>query len=117
VQRELTISKSQIEHALGETVRSFAYPYAFPQEDSRFVADLRHELKAQGYSAGVTTVVGRARNEDDHLTLPRLPVSDADDEQMFLAKLTGAYDWVGRAQWAVRHAKRILRRQPLGHND
>lgn len=103
VRRELRDSRQQIEDRLQVPVRTFAYPYAFPREDRAFVQRFRAELLESGYTAGVTTIVGRVSAETDRLCLKRLPMSDSDDRDLFVGKLNGAYDWVGGLQWIYRH--------------
>lgn len=109
---ELQRSKDGIEQELGEAVASFAYPYAFPQEDRRFTARFAELLRAQGYRSGVTTRIGRARAGDDLFDLKRLPVNSGDDEALFSAKLQGAYDWLSVVQSAFRFGKAGARRTP-----
>jgi peptidoglycan/xylan/chitin deacetylase (PgdA/CDA1 family) len=106
VQHELRESRARIEAELHTAAESFAYPFAFPQEDRAFVSRLRQVLAEQGYAAGVTTMIGRACRRADPLCLPRVPVNDCDDRQLLLAKLAGAYDWAGTIQGAFRRAKR-----------
>ena len=109
---EIRSCREELEQRLGRRVRSFAHPYAFPQEDAGYVAWFSEALQAAGYESGVTTRVGRAAFGDDPWTLPRLPVNDADDPSLFAAKLRGAYDWFGKVQALVRRARRTRRRTP-----
>lgn len=109
---ELQQSREEIECRLGAPVTAFAYPSAFPQQDEPFVARFCEELRQQGYAANVTTVIGRLRPGDDLLRIKRLPVSDADDRQLFTAKLAGAYDWLGFFQSAWKRARPQTRRPP-----
>ena len=109
VQRELRDSRARLEDHLQLPVETFAYPYAFPQEDHEFVARFRDELQASGYRAAVTTAIGRALPTDDRLCLKRLPANECDDEPLFRSKLEGGYDWVGRFQGMFRLAKRHSR--------
>ena len=109
VQRELLKSRLQIEDELQSPATCFAYPYAFPQEDRAFVLRFAKEVVDQGYRTAVTTVVGRAGLKSDPLRLERLPVNDGDDEQLFKAKLAGAYDWVAHPQFLARRLKSALR--------
>jgi len=104
---ELAWSKTRLEQELGEVVTGFAYPYAFPQEDARFTERFAELLRGQGYRNCATTVVGRIRAHDDLFRLKRLPVNSCDDEDLFLAKLHGNYDWLGPAQRMVRQIKRL----------
>jgi peptidoglycan/xylan/chitin deacetylase (PgdA/CDA1 family) len=108
ISRELRASRQDIEDALGTAVTLFAHPYAFPREDPRFVADLRSELVESGYEIGVTTLIGRLRKGDDPLCVKRLPVNDHDDKELLRCKLSGAYDWIGRAQAVSRVSRRVL---------
>jgi peptidoglycan/xylan/chitin deacetylase (PgdA/CDA1 family) len=102
IRRELADSKSKLEDELQSSVIAFAYPYAFPQEDALFVKHLRYELAAVGYQFAVTTMIGRVARGDDPLSLRRLPVNDCDDDALFAAKISGAYDWLARFQTAQR---------------
>jgi peptidoglycan/xylan/chitin deacetylase (PgdA/CDA1 family) len=95
---ELRTSHLELQSQLGSPVTSFAYPYAFPQANDTFVSRLRELLRESGYATNVTTQVGRVRVADDPLQLRRLPINDADDRALFLAKLDGAYDWLGGLQ-------------------
>jgi peptidoglycan/xylan/chitin deacetylase (PgdA/CDA1 family) len=107
--RELRESKEAIEHALGVPVYSFSYPYAFPEQDHRFVQKLRETLAECGYTNGVSTIVGRFALGDDNLFLKRLPVNDADDLALFQAKLEGGYDWLH----GVQYASKVIRSEIL----
>lgn len=102
IREELASSRQRIEDELGEGVLSFAYPYAFPQEDAQFTKAFAEELREQSYQICVTTVVGRARANGDSYRLERLPINSCDDRSFFLAKLAGLYDWVGTVQRAFR---------------
>ena len=79
IRQELRDSRLQIESELQAPVTTFAYPYAFPQEDQDFVNRFRQEVIAQGYCGAVTTMIGRARPGSGAL-LPRLPVNECDDD-------------------------------------
>ncbi|MPY91439.1 MAG: polysaccharide deacetylase family protein [Luteitalea sp.] len=109
IRRELRDSRRQLEDELGDTVSTFAYPYAFPQEDGPFVDRMRQELHSQGYVAAVTTALGTARRGSDALWLRRLPVNETDDPFLFAAKLLGAYDWVAPLQAFARRARTLAR--------
>jgi peptidoglycan/xylan/chitin deacetylase (PgdA/CDA1 family) len=115
VRSELRESRLEIEDELQASAHTFAYPYAFPQEDRQFVARFKDALIDEGYTAAVTTIVGRVRHDGDPLSLKRLPVSECDDEALFSSKLAGAYDWMGNVQLAARTVKaRIGSRRRLG---
>jgi peptidoglycan/xylan/chitin deacetylase (PgdA/CDA1 family) len=105
VRNELRRSKGIIEDKLGSPVVSFAYPYAFPEEDAAFKKFLDAELQSAGYHDGVTTILGRASRLDHRFFLPRLPVNSWDDQRFLKAKLEGGYDWL---HWP-QHLKKTLR--------
>jgi peptidoglycan/xylan/chitin deacetylase (PgdA/CDA1 family) len=105
IEMELKDSKSAIEDKIGSAVDSFAYPYAFPRTKTQFKKMLRHILCDAGYGNGVCTSIGLATSESDPLFFERLPVNDCDDSSFLIAKLTGAYNWMGRSQVAIKIAK------------
>ena len=106
IEHEVTVSKACLEQELGEQITSFAYPYAFPQEDRRYSARFTDVLRNCGYRNSVTTIIGCAHFGDDLLRLRRLPVNSDDDRALFLAKLNGSYDWLGMVQRVSRELKR-----------
>jgi len=110
IEGELTISKRRIEQELEEEVISFAYPYAFPQEDRGFAQRFRSMLLTAGYRNCVTTVIGCAQAGDDPFCLRRLPANSCDDKALLAAKLEGAYDWLALVQRGFRLLKRTQRR-------
>lgn len=110
VKDELERSKNRIENELQESVESFSYPFAFPQEDSAFINRLKTFLEDAGYSYGVTTKIGIADVNDDRFFLRRIPVNDCDDITLFKAKLAGAYNWVSGFQKGYR----IFRSKVIG---
>ena len=105
--RELRDSRLQIEDKLQTPVPFFSYPFAFPQEDRSYRRCFRQKLIDQGYLLSVTTIIGRARLNDDLLCLMRLPINNGDDEKFFQAKLLGNYDWMAKAQFFFRKIKRL----------
>jgi peptidoglycan/xylan/chitin deacetylase (PgdA/CDA1 family) len=105
IREEVTVSKQTIEQKLGCAAESFAYPYAFPETDGEFKAQLRGLLCEAGYGYGVCTSLGRPHPGADPLFLKRLPVNSCDDESLFSAKLSGAYDWLAGPQRMVKWAK------------
>lgn len=109
IHRELRDSRRKIEDEVNSPVQSFAYPYAFPQEDRSFAQRFRKELVEQGYRTAVSTVIGRAGSKSDCLRLERMPINEDDDERLFRAKLAGAYDWMANAQALVRRIKASVR--------
>jgi peptidoglycan/xylan/chitin deacetylase (PgdA/CDA1 family) len=105
VMRELLESKITIEQEIGAPVDSFAYPYAFPQEDRKFCDFLREGLQECGYTQAVCTKIGTATKDSDRFSLPRIPVNSDDDPAFFQSKLDGGYDWLRRVQAGVRRLK------------
>jgi peptidoglycan/xylan/chitin deacetylase (PgdA/CDA1 family) len=105
VKDEIVISKQTIEEKLGESVNSFAYPFAFPEGNSSFVQMLRHLLVESGYSQGVSTRIGTAGRGDDRYFLRRLPMNSLDDSSLFSAKLHGGYDWLHTIQYRSKVLK------------
>ena len=91
---ELGYSKEIIEQKLGVSIRSFSYPYAFPEEDRDFTRYLVDSLKNHGFENGVSTIIGRAKAGNNCFCLPRLPVNSWDDPSLLRAKLEGGYDWL-----------------------
>jgi len=104
IEYELGYSKELIEHKLGDSVTSFAYPFAFPEEDLDFTRFLLDVLENQGFLSGVTTILGRASRKCSPYFLPRLPVNSWDDRALLQAKLEGGYDWM---HWPQRLKKML----------
>src|SRR5690606_13785413 len=107
VVKEIRESKNVIEGRLGERVRSFAVPYAFPEHDPTFVSFLRDTLAEAGYTSNVTTILGTAVAGDDPFFLKRLPANSSDDEPLFRAKLAGAYNWLRLPQLLSKKARNL----------
>ena len=94
IEREVGQSKQTLEDKLGVPIKSFAYPYAFPEHNRAFTKRLAEILESYGYENGVSTVIGRARSGGNRFFLPRLPVNTWDGLRLFQAKLEGGYDWL-----------------------
>jgi peptidoglycan/xylan/chitin deacetylase (PgdA/CDA1 family) len=110
---ELGYSKETIEQKLGASIRSFAYPFAFPEEDRGFTRFLVDVLENHGFENGVSTILGRASLLNSRLCLPRLPVNSWDDSALLRAKLEGGYDWLHWPQWFnkfVHHNVSLMQR-------
>src|SRR6266850_1402628 len=99
VEKEVSESKRAIEEKVGAAVTSFAYPYAFPEQDRQFAKGLRESLKQQGYESAVSTIIGTARRGNDAFFLPRIPVNSYDDLRFFDVKLNRGYDWLHSLQY------------------
>ena len=105
---EIEDSKKAIEDKIGEPVKEFSYPYAYPEADRAFCKKLSHILKEKGYDFCVTTRIGRVLPGDDPLSLKRLPVNSSDDLGLLSAKLAGAYDWLAHVQRISKSIKFTL---------
>lgn len=112
IEGELRDSRSALEQELGVSSRIFAYPYAYPGEDSDYAATFANLLRKLGYTSCATTKIGRARPKDDPFSLVRLPANSADDQALFMAKLSGSYDWLRLPQSGIRRAKYLLKKNP-----
>ena len=102
IKSQLHHSKQELEQQLQRTVDAFAYPFALPSFDRSYLHRLEGLLQESGYGTCVTTLVGRATEKENLLRIKRLPANSADDQPLFLAKLRGAYDWMGRFQTLVK---------------
>lgn len=102
---ELRKSKREIEEVICLPVNAFSYPYAFPEEDTKFVALLKETLRNCGYKYGVSTRLGTASRIDDIFCLKRIPVNTQDDRTLFEAKLNHGYDWLGTVQYLYKKIK------------
>ena len=102
LRREIRDSKQQIEGKLGVAVDAFSYPYAFPETNKQFVLNLHAELQANGYSVGVSTIIGRMTSSGNPFFMRRLPVNSHDDSRLLRAKLEGGYDWLHAVQFGAK---------------
>lgn len=102
---EIGRSKQTIEQRIGAPVRSFSYPYAFPESNPWLRSFLRQTLEKHAYENGVSTILGTARRSSDRFFLPRIPVNTWDDLAFFEAKLNGAYDWLHFPQSLLKSAR------------
>lgn len=107
VRDEIVNSKQTIEDNLGESIDTFAYPFAFPETNGCFVRMLRDTLIQAGYRQGVSTRIGTAHRHEDQYFLRRLPVNSHDDISLFSAKLQGAYNWLH----TIQYGSKLLRRR------
>ncbi len=118
---ELGYSKEIIEQMIGAPVRSFSYPFAFPEEDSHFTRYLSDALENLGFQNGVSTIVGRAKSKNNRFFLPRLPMNSGDDPALLAAKMGGGYDWMHFPQFlhkSLYHNMTVMQQssvKPLPH--
>jgi peptidoglycan/xylan/chitin deacetylase (PgdA/CDA1 family) len=107
VDREIKVSKDELELKLNRKIKCFSYPYAFPESNQAFVLLLEELLYRSGYEIGVTTIIGNSSKRDHRLFLKRLPINRYDDPKFLKAKLEGGYDWMHSCQSLHKKAKRI----------
>jgi peptidoglycan/xylan/chitin deacetylase (PgdA/CDA1 family) len=105
LRRELEQSKKTIEDRLGKPADVFSSPFAFPEHDRAFVADLQSMLQEFSYKCAVSTVIGTVDMLKRDFFLKRLPIGSNDDDSLFQAKLSGAYDWFHAVQYAAKYTK------------
>ncbi len=110
VETEIQKSKEIIENKLGKPCTSFSYPYAFPEEDKKFVVFLRNVLLESGYHNSVSTILGTLNKKSDNYFIRRIPVNSGDDESFFRAKLEGGYNWIHFPQFLNKKIKYILQK-------
>ena len=110
IEYELAYSKETMEDKLGVAVDSFAYPFAFPEQDKVFTHFLEDVLTNCGFENGVCTILGRASMAKNRFFLPRIPVNAWDDEEFFQAKIEGGYDWL---HWPQSLKKSFEKNRPL----
>lgn len=108
VERELRQSRDIIEQRTGKPVRTFSFPYGFPEHNKDFVTFLHDTLQSCGYIGAVTTSIGTAKPANDSFFLRRIPINMDDDAALLRAKLNGSYDWLHAAQYLVKSVKGIL---------
>jgi peptidoglycan/xylan/chitin deacetylase (PgdA/CDA1 family) len=99
LQKEIRVSKTEIEQRLGRAADTFSYPYAFPETDRSFADGLQYILAENGYRHGVSTIIGRAAASDNRFYLKRLPLNSHDDQRFLEAKTNGSYDWLHAFQY------------------
>ena len=102
IEREIEQSKYAIENHLGTSVRAFAYPFKFPERSTTFISSLRDILTRHGFTFSVCTRIGTTAIEDGSHFLKRLPCNAGDDNRFFLAKLSGAYNWLYAVQRGLK---------------
>jgi peptidoglycan/xylan/chitin deacetylase (PgdA/CDA1 family) len=110
IEFEVIKSKLEIEQRLSESVTTFAYPFAFPQNETAFVNRFKALLEQAGYKCNVTTEIGCAETGQDPYRLKRLPVNSCDDLRLFRSKLEGGYNWLGMPQKVLKSLKRLRER-------
>lgn len=105
----LVKSKGIIETQLSEQIDSFSFPYKFPEENNAFIKIFINLLKKSDYQINVTTRIGRVSINDNPLLMKRIPANEFDDDALFHAKLTGAYDWLHMCQYSVKKIRTLFK--------
>jgi peptidoglycan/xylan/chitin deacetylase (PgdA/CDA1 family) len=90
---ETRVAKQILERQLGKGVETFAYPFG-SEAYGDFDARVEQRLRAAGYQAACTTVVGTNAIDANAMALRRIPVEEHDGPFRIRCKLVGAYDWV-----------------------
>jgi peptidoglycan/xylan/chitin deacetylase (PgdA/CDA1 family) len=91
---EIRASKETIEDKTGRQVKSFCFPYRFPEQKKNFVKILRDILQKARYENGVSTRIGATNAGTDLFLLKRIPMNNGDDRVFFEKKIHGGYDWL-----------------------
>jgi len=78
---EVEGSRRELEEALGEPMRVFAYPYGGVDER------VAEAVRAAGFASACTVVSRRARIDDDPFLIPRIEVKRSDSLLRFLLKV------------------------------
>jgi len=94
---EVRRSREILGKRLGIPVDLFAYPFGSAAYGD-FDVEIQATLRAAGYRAACTTVIGRNGGGSDLLALRRIPMEERDGPFRVRCKLAGAYDWVGMAK-------------------
>jgi len=108
IKYEIRHSKETIENNIGFSLESFSYPFAFPEENTRFTDLLRVLLYKYGYNCGVTTIIGTNSKKDDNFFLKRIPINSNDDISFFKSKIESGYDWVKIFQYYYKYLKKTI---------
>jgi len=102
IENELKLSKACLEQELEEEIASSPIPMPFRRKTGISRRCSRNFCARKVTEPVSPTVIGRAQAGDDLFCLRRLPANSCDDRALFVAKLNGAYDWLGPAQHAFQ---------------
>ncbi len=108
---QMNTSRQSLEQALGNPVRSFAYPFG------AWDARVRDAADAAGYGHACTTVSGWALRDGDPLRIRRLTIKNTDSAAVLARKLAWAQNEVSWPHVAGSLARRLggglVRRLPM----
>lgn len=85
---EVSGARTRLEQRLGQTVRSFSYP--FGRHDRR----VRQAVERAGYTLACTSRYGINRAGQSSFQLCRTEIGGDDDLDVFRMKLRGQFDWL-----------------------
>lgn len=88
IDREILISKYNIEGLLGEKLNSFAYPYGELNDD------VMEAMKIAGYEFAVSTDSGSVVFSDDLLRIRRIGIFPSNNIFNFSRKVSGKYNFI-----------------------
>ncbi|RJQ54020.1 MAG: polysaccharide deacetylase family protein, partial [Desulfobacteraceae bacterium] len=101
IEYELAASKAALEKRLGQVVDCFAYPGGI-----RRYGDLNCKteqiLIRCGYQMACTSIFGRNGFGQNPYELKRIGIGRADTLPVFMAKVSGACDWIENVQTAFQ---------------
>jgi peptidoglycan/xylan/chitin deacetylase (PgdA/CDA1 family) len=92
--KELRGSKDYLEDTIGQSIDTLSYPYGKVNER------VRQTAISIGYKLGACSRGGLNNSTVDRMLLRRTEISSIDNEKIFMQKLRGNWDWLGR--WSNR---------------
>lgn len=96
MERELRLSKSEIESRLGRPCEYFAYTWG------RFNGELRNAARIAGYSGALSGIHGAVKSTSDRLALPRIDIRAEYGLRDFEDVVVGRWDFLGLKQRLAR---------------
>ncbi|MBL7003860.1 MAG: polysaccharide deacetylase family protein, partial [Gammaproteobacteria bacterium] len=84
--QEITKSKLDLEQQFNCPIEHFCYPYGSYNDEIVAIS------KRAGYSTATTVNRGRAKPDDNLLTLPRVPITHRTFAHLFLMKILSKYE-------------------------
>ena len=94
---ELVRSKSILADRTGALPDYFAYPFGVRRYGA-YSETTESLVREAGYRCSVTSEISRARVGNGSWSIPRMSLTQEDTGVDAVAKASGGYDWVGRAQ-------------------
>ena len=84
--QEITAAKTTLENRFNNNIASFCYPYGHINENiEAFLGDT-------GFTSATTMIRARAKQIDNHLLLPRIPITWHTFPHLYLAKILSNYE-------------------------